>query len=222
MIYHHGHQYGKTYGQPHGSQQPTATSRCTTNFFPDNKLDMNALQSANIKLDTDTKNKFNEYKSAIDEYNKGSSFFTKSCREISTNKNKNTSRRSKCSEYQKIISNVDYKTPLKKHIKTKLTKKFKQVLKHPKEKRLKKLSCYINILQQLCTSLSPSNIIHQFRIEYQKIVKEQTKKDGAPQYLEYLLTNKTLNANDLIEYHKWFKDDPNFITALDNVIKTCN
>ena len=216
MTYQYGHQYGKTYGQPHGYQQPAATSRCTTNFFPDNKLDINLLQSANIKVDTDTKNKFNEYKSAIDEYNKGSSFFTKSCREISTNKNKNTSRRSKCSEYQKIISKVDYKTPLKKHIKTKLTKKFKQVLKNPKEKRLKKLSCYIKILQNLCTSLSPSNIIHQFKIEYKQ--DEQTKKDGAHNYLEYLLTNKTLNSKDLIKYRKWFKDDLNFITTLIKVI----
>ena len=129
-------------------------------------------------------------------------------------------------------------TTLSKEINRKVIKKFKKTLKNPKEKRMKRLSCYVkllmDILQKDCNkSIDVNNIINNIYSKYNPKVKTKKnmskeyekarkKKNGFKNYLEYLLTNKTISDKELIIYKSWFKNDALIISAIESAINSLN
>jgi len=215
--------------------------RCEKTFLKSDKttIDLDLVNKYTKFDDRKTiKNNFLEYKKANKLYNKtiGIMFKENFCKkyEYSTKKS-NIPKRDKCRQYksdeQKYLK--QYMNSLSTGVKKKITNKITQIIKKkPKDKRIKRLSCYIKLLIDISNSrdcnrgssgASFSNIVMKFDSVYNPSVQDKRapeRKRNAKTYLEYLLTNNTI-ANDTISfYKKIFKNDDEFIKALETVIKS--
>jgi hypothetical protein len=203
--------------------------RCSHNFTSsDNTIDLKTIKESNIKLDTEVINNFSKYKKSKKSLKKSIGFIKPvSCDKILSNQTKYPKEYSNCKKLKddKDMYFKKYIEGLTKTIKTKISNKIKKTLKNPKEKRVNKLSCYIKLLSnisdtQYCKSgrnTRISNILSDFERNYKNKKKNEIKQKLAKNYLEYLLTNKTIEAGTLNKYKKWYGKDENFINTLKNI-----
>jgi len=112
----------------------------------------------------------------------------------------------------KDVYQKKYLNSIVKKTKQKIETKISKTLKKLKNKRVKKLSCYVKILIDIANSkncknynFTLKNIIDYFTRDYKS--PDQKMIIGAKYYLEYLLTNKQLSDSDLKLYKKWYSDD---------------
>jgi hypothetical protein len=202
------------------------SSRCTQNFLgSDRTIDLDKIRDYKIKLDDEIYNNFRESKKAGKSFKKKIGFIKPmSCVKIVSNKNKYPSEYSTCKTYEsnKELYLRKYMESLTKKIKSKISIKAKKTLKNPKEKRINKFACYIKLLidisdTKFCKSnrISVSSILNSFESKYKNT--NEIKQKLAKSYLEYLLTNKTINSETLKKYKKWYRNDKEFILALQTI-----
>lgn len=198
-----------------------------TTFIKDNIIDMKSIRDFKIKLkDKKIYHNFINYKKYKTLYDKIRGFITrKSCSDFMKNSKSSKKDREKCNTYKKDEKKYfeDYMKSLSTEISKKIVTKFKKTLKYPKEKRMKRLSCYIQLLLDLsykkCNkSTNVDNIINDIYNNYN--TKEPLKKAASKAYLEYLLTNKSITNKELKLYKKFFKNDDTFIKSLETVINS--
>lgn len=231
------------------------TSRCNKSFknTADNTIDLNAIKDFKAKFgDNKIYENFKNYKENQIAFDKKKGWFYKTgCKEYlnynnprtTLNKDKDKKMREK---YSSEISNCKtYKLNKEKYysayikslstgIKKKIIKKLKKTLKNPKDSRMNRLSCYIQMLIDLSNSkdcrsnISIKNILDKFNSTY--VNKIPLKKSGAVKYLEYLLTKTEITDEELKLYKKWFGNvnnsiistkqiDEEFIKALTSVLE---
>jgi hypothetical protein len=218
-------------------------SKCDKTFLKSDKnIDLDAVKNFNIKFkDNKVSDNLLKYKKSKIQYESKNGFLIRhGCKEYldfeQEERHLEDKKRVKTRKYATNISNCktfkqnekkyikEYLSSLSSGIKPKIISKLTKVLKNPKDKRVKRLACYIKLLIDISNSmecrgnsLSISNIISKFDSEYKST--EQSKKSSAKFYLEYLLTNKNFNDIDLKRYRELFRNDTTFKQALENVIK---
>ena len=223
-------------------------SRCDKIFLKSDKnIDTDAIKNFNIKFKDNTiANNYIKYKLEKKKYNDKIGFLIRhGCKEYldfeQEERHKEEKKRIKTKKYASNISNCkiykenekkylkEYMSSLSLGVKSKIVSKLKKTLKNPKDKKIKRLACYIKLLLDILNSiecksnnnLTISNIINKFDSEYKpKEPKIEIKKSIAKNYLEYLLTNKTINDGDLKTYKELFKNDASFIDAVQKIIKS--
>ena len=203
--------------------------RCSHNFISsDNTIDLKTIKESNIKIDAEVIDNFSNFKISKKSLKKKIGFIKPvSCSKIIQNQSKYPKDYSNC---KKINDDKDmyfkkYIEGLIKTIKSKIPIRIKKTLKNPKEKRVNKLSCYVKLLSNIsdtnyCKSgrnTRISNILTDFERNYKNEKKNEIKQKLAKNYLEYLLTNKTIEAETLKKYKKWYRKDQNFINTLKNI-----
>jgi hypothetical protein len=245
--YQHQHQYRSPSASPSSSPSPSLSqSRCDRKFLKSDKtIDIDEIKNFKIKYkDNTVYNNYIKYIAEKNKYNQKTGFLIRNgCKEYldyeQEERHKEEKKRVKTIKYKTNISNCktykenekkylkEYMNSLSLAVKGKIVSKLKKTLKNPKDKRIKRLSCFIKLLLDISNSmecrgnLSISNIISKFNIEYKPAEpKIEIKKSVAKFYLEYLITNKTINDGDLKTYKELFKDDGQFVDALDKVIKS--
>jgi len=228
------------------SQSSSTKYRCDKNFLKSDKtIDLNAIKDYNIKFANKDEiyDKFIKYKTNQKAYNKINGFLIKnSCKDyLQYEKDEarlNSKKQIKTKKYETEIKNCktlknnettylkEYMKSLSTGIKAKIQSKIKKTLNKPKDKRINRFACYIKLLIDISNSMECrgnsiiiSNIINNFSSKYIRSDKSINKQNGAKHYLEYLISNKTIIPNDLKDYKMWYKNDEEFIKALESVIK---
>jgi hypothetical protein len=202
-------------------------SRCTQNFLATDKtIDLDKIKEYKIKLDDETYTNFKESKKAGKSFKKKIGFIKPiSCVKIVTKKNKYPSEYNTCKTYEsnKELYLRKYMESLTKKIKSKILIKAKKTLRNPKEKRVNRFACYIKVLIDISNTshcrnnkLTISNILNTFESKYKNT--NEIKKKLARPYLEYLLTNKTIDSETLKKYKKWYRKDTEFLSILKSII----
>jgi len=236
--------YRRTSYQPNSSS--STKSRCDKNFLKSDKtIDLNAIKDYNIKFANKAEiyDKFIKYKTNQKAYNKINGFLIKnSCKDyLQYEKDEarlNSKKQIQTKKYETEIKNCktlknnettylkEYIQSLSTGIKSKIQSKIKKTLNKPKDKRINRFACYIKLLIDISNSMECrgnsiiiSNIINNFSSKYIRADKSINKQNGAKHYLEYLISNKTIIPNDLKDYKMWYKNDEEFVKALESVIK---
>lgn len=212
------------------SQSSSTKSRCDKNFLKsDRTIDINAIKDYNIKFANKSEiyNNFIKYKKTQKQYKSTGIIMIRDCSQLKSNSSNSTKK--ECNEL-KLKENkllTDYMQSLSTGIKEKIKRKIIKTLKKPKDKRINRFACYVKLLIDISNSidcrgsnsLSISSIINNFSSKYIRADKSINKQNGAKHYLEYLISNKTIIPNDLKDYKMWYKNDEEFIKALESVIK---
>ena len=182
-------------------------SRCDKIFLKSDKnIDTDAIKNFNIKFKDNTiANNYIKYKLEKKKYNDKIGFLIRhGCKEYldfeQEERHKEEKKRIKTKKYASNISNCkiykenekkylkEYMSSLSLGVKSKIVSKLKKTLKNPKDKKIKRLACYIKLLLDILNSiecksnnnLTISNIINKIDSEYKpKEPKIEIKKSIA-------------------------------------------
>jgi len=221
--------------KPSQSSQP---SRCTQEFVSDSVIKPKLIKKAEMKLSSEIRNNYKKSKEAKKSFKDGIGImFKESCDSIiskHSSKSKSNKPYDSCKSYRDNKEKYYklYIEGLTKKIKGNISKRLTKALNKPSStKRLNKLSCYIKLLTNISQSkycktgsLSIGTILDEFDKTYRSKEKDDTKKQFAKSYLEYLLTKKDVSSDTLKIFNKLYRKGAkqNFVDSLKIVVdKTC-
>jgi len=217
------------------SSSTTLKSKCDNSFLKSDKtIDLGAIKKNKMKLDNKNivYDNFIKYKKTNKKYSETTGILIKkNCSNLSSNSSNSTKKYCSDLKLDKEKYLKDYMSSLSKGVKSKIIKKISKTLKKPKDKRIKRFSCYVKLLLDISNSIecrgnsiSLSNIISKFDSEYKpKGDLQSSQKTEGKNYLEYLISNKTISSKQLNHYKKLFSKEEDiklFKEALEKVINS--
>lgn len=195
--------------------------RCTTTNFTfgtGDDIDLSTLK--NFDLGSDTNKHLNDYNNEKQKY-KRDPFIGKSCevyqKYTGKEREKIKNKLATCDGYKKKMG--EYKKEIfksmSKGIKNALTKKASSLPKNVKEKRLKKISCYVKLQDAVFRNCNKSLPIQSIIQEFKALYPEQSELAEA--YVKNIFYNRKDASEILKKLNEIISIKPSFAESLKNI-----